>query len=272
MRREKAKKLPWIKGIEAIKEEEEPLKKYTKSAGIAAKKNNWQIQKLRRKRNIDIVEEIKDVASKKSARIAAKKVSDKYKKMRLKKSPPTFLVDEAELETIQYNDESNEDTFANESILAAENKVFDFNKYKKEQPVAIDELKQQQIDNELFVNESVLAAANKVFDFDRYKKEQASALNWYNKLKAENDLEQAETINYVDILNLDDVRENKNARIAAKKISDKHRKIRKRKRPKSPTVTFEGLKRPTEKKKGQQNLHLLLQETNLKKYKNLRYL
>ena len=61
--------------------------------------------------------------------------------MRLKKSPPTFLVDEAELKTIQYNDESNEDTFANESILAAENKVFDFNKNKKEQAAAIDKLK-----------------------------------------------------------------------------------------------------------------------------------
>ena len=71
--------------------------------------------------------------------------------------------------------------------------------------------------------------ANKVFDFNKYKKEQASALDRYNKLKAENDLEQAEAINYVDDLNLDDVRENKNASIAAKKISDKYRKIRKRK-------------------------------------------
>ena len=71
--------------------------------------------------------------------------------------------------------------------------------------------------------------ANKVFDFNKYKKEQASALDRYNKLKAENDLEQAEAINYVDDLNLHDVRENKNASIAAKKISDKYRKIHKRK-------------------------------------------
>ena len=62
--------------------------KYTKSAGIAAKKISDRYKKLRGKRNINIVEEIKDVASKKSAQIAAKKVSDKYKKMRLKK-PPT---------------------------------------------------------------------------------------------------------------------------------------------------------------------------------------
>ena len=181
MRRGKAKKLAQIKGIEVV--EEEPLKKYTKSAGIAAKKISDRYKKLRRKRNIDIVEEIKDVSSKKSTQIAAKKVSDKYKKMRLKKPPPTFLVDEADLETIQYNDEANEDIFANESILTA---------------------------------------ANKVLDFDKYKKEQASAQDRYNKLKAENDLEQAETINYVDDLNLDDVRENKNARIAAKMISNKY--------------------------------------------------
>ena len=81
--------------------------------------------------------------------------------MRLKKSPPTFLVDEADLETIQYNDEPNEDIFANESIIEAANKDFDFNKYIKELAEAIDELKQQQIDDELFVNKSILAAANK---------------------------------------------------------------------------------------------------------------
>ena len=71
--------------------------------------------------------------------------------MRLKKPPtpspllplPTFLVNEADLETIQYNNEPNEYIFANESILAAANKVLDFNKCKKEQAAAIDELKQQ---------------------------------------------------------------------------------------------------------------------------------
>ena len=72
--------------------------------------------------------------------------------MRLKKtlssSPPhppplTFLVNEGDLETIQHNDEANEDIFANESILAAINKVFDFDKNKKEQAAAIGELKQQ---------------------------------------------------------------------------------------------------------------------------------
>ena len=97
--------------------------------------------------------------------------------MGLKRPPPTFLVNEADLERIQYNDESSEDTFANESILAAANKVFNLDKYKKPQAAAIDEFKQHQTNDEPFVNESVLAAANKVFDFDKYKKEQASALD-----------------------------------------------------------------------------------------------
>ena len=91
-----------------------------------------------RKKNINIVEKIKDAASKKSARIAAKNFSDKYKKMGLKTPRSTFLLNEADLETIQNNDKPNEDIFANESILAAANKVFDFDKYKKEQAAAID--------------------------------------------------------------------------------------------------------------------------------------
>ena len=39
----------------------------------------------------------------------------------------------------------------------------------------------------------------------------------------------AETINYVDNINLENVRDNKKLKIAAKKISDKYRKLRKRK-------------------------------------------
>ena len=39
----------------------------------------------------------------------------------------------------------------------------------------------------------------------------------------------AETINYVDDIGLEDVRDNKNLKITAKKISDKYRKLRKKK-------------------------------------------
>ena len=77
----------------------------------------------------------------------------------------------------------------------------------------------------MFEGESILAAANKVLDFDKFKQEQERKLQQYND-QLMND---AETINYVDDINLEDVRDNKNLKIAAKKISDKYRKLRKRK-------------------------------------------
>ena len=105
--------------------------KYTKSARIAAKKVSDKYKKIGTKRNIDTVAEIKNAASKKSAQITAKKKkSNKYKKMRYKKPPPTFLVDEADVETTDYNNDSDEDMFAKESIVIAANKIFD--RYKKE--------------------------------------------------------------------------------------------------------------------------------------------
>ena len=76
-----------------------------------------------------------------------------------------------------------------------------------------------------FMGESILAAANKVLDFDEFKKQQAKAIDNYNQ----NLLENAETINYADDINLDDVKDNKDLKITAKKISEKYRKLRKRK-------------------------------------------
>ena len=78
LRMEKAKKLARMKGIEVVKEE--PLKKCTKSAGIAAKKISNKYKKLRKKRNIDVVEEIKDVASKKVHKLQPKKIQTNTKK------------------------------------------------------------------------------------------------------------------------------------------------------------------------------------------------
>ena len=72
----------------------------------------------------------------------------------------------------------------------------------------------------LLEGESILAAANKVLDFDEFKREQEQKLQQYND-QLMND---AETINYVDHINLEDVRDNKNLKITAKKISDKYRK------------------------------------------------
>ena len=77
----------------------------------------------------------KNSASKKSTKIAAKKISQKYKN--LKKTKKTFLVNEEDLETIVY-DEPEEDLFRGESILEAANKVLDFEKFKKQQEDAIN--------------------------------------------------------------------------------------------------------------------------------------
>lgn len=76
----------------------------------------------------------------------------------MKRLKKTYLVNEGDLETLEYN-EPQEDLFRGESILAAANKVFYFEKFKKEQ--ALREMKNEKVDVELFLNESVLVAANK---------------------------------------------------------------------------------------------------------------
>ena len=75
--------------------------------------------------------------------------------MRYKKPPPTFLVDEADVETIDYNNDSDEDMFTKESVLITANKTFD--RYKK-----------KQADDDVYSKKCVVTAANKIFD--RYKK------------------------------------------------------------------------------------------------------
>ena len=85
----------------------------------------------------------------------------------------------------------------------------------------------------MFEGESILAAANKVLDFDEFKREQEQKLQQYND-QLMND---AETINYVIHINLEDVRDNKNLKITAKKISDKYRKLRNKKNNRFSTKT-----------------------------------
>ena len=227
--------------------EEDPPKKYTKSAGTAAKKISDKYKKIRKKRNIDAVKEIKNVASKKNTQITATKISDKYKKMRYKKPPPTFLVDEADVETIDYNNDSDEDMFTKESVLITANKTFD--RYKK-----------KQADDDMYSKKCVVTAANKIFD--RYKKEQA-----------QNNLDEAEAINYVDDTNLTDITENKNTRIPANKITKIYKRLsRKRKRKSDPkTVTVEGFKKPSKKRKGTTKSAIITARNVAKKHKKLRY-
>ena len=124
--------------------------------------------------------------------------------------------------------------------------------------------------DDLFAGERIVNAANKILDFDKFKREQERKLQQYNDQLINN----AETINYGDDINLKDVRDNKNLKIAAKKISDKCRKLRKRKAtvsaPKLHSIseTFA----PIDNKKGkkQRNKAALIAANNIsKKYKKL---
>ena len=182
----------------------------------------------------------------------------------MKKPKKTFLVNEEDLATIDYT-EPQEDLFAGESIINAANKVIDFEKFKKEQEklqkkgkkgkqitaqnilkkyknmkkpkktflvneedlVTIDYTEPQE---DLFAGESMINAANKVIDFEQFKKQQEKILQISNDLLMDN----AETINFVDDLNLNDAMENKNLKMAAKRISDKYKKIRQRRKAPVP--------------------------------------
>ena len=187
---------------------------------------------------------------KKGKKVAAKNILKKYKN--LKKPKKTYLVNEEDLETINY-DEPQEDLFEGESILAAANKVLDFDKFKQEQEKELKKGKKgkqvaaknilkkyknlkkpkktylvnkedletinyDEPQEDLFEGKSILAAANKMLDFEK-------------KLQQCNDqlMNDAETVKYVDDLNLEDIRDIKNLKITVKKISDKYRKLRKRK-------------------------------------------
>ena len=69
---------------------------------------------------MDTVDEIKTTSNKKRTRITAPKILKNYKNM--KKPKRTYLVNEEDIDTIDYN-EPQEDLFAGESILNAANKV-----------------------------------------------------------------------------------------------------------------------------------------------------
>ena len=166
--------------------------------------------------------------TKKNAKITAQKILKKYKRMKIPKK--SYLIDEKDVETIDYN-EPQEDLFESKSIVKAANKVLDYEAFKRDQEKSSKNSskkskKSAQITakiisqkyKNLFMGESILAAANKVLDFDDFKKQQAKAINNYNQ----NLLENAETIIYVDDINLDDVKDNKDLKITSKNISKKY--------------------------------------------------
>ena len=159
-------------------------------------------------KDIDAIEEIKTASDKKRTKIAADKILKKYENM--KRPKKTYLVNEEDIETIDYI-EPQEDLFAGESIVNAANKVLDFNQFKKEQEKELKKSKKSKqiaaknilkkyknlkkpkktylvneedletIDytepqEDLFAGESIVNDANKILDFDEFKREQERKL------------------------------------------------------------------------------------------------
>ena len=147
-------------------------------------------------KDIDTVEEIKDISNKKRKQAAARAIIKKYKT--IKKPKKTYLVEDIK-EVPQ--------EVKGESIIEAVNKAFDFRKFKKDQEKMLkkgktsrkitaekiskkykklkkpkktylvneEHLEKEMYDEpqqDLFEGESVLAAANKVFDFKKFQQNQ----------------------------------------------------------------------------------------------------
>ena len=96
-------------------------------------------EQRKKTKKIDTINKIKNSAAKKSAKITAKKIVEKYKSM--KRPKKTYLVSGKDLKTIDYN-EPQEDLFKGESIVEAANKVLDFQAFKKDQAKALNDLKE----------------------------------------------------------------------------------------------------------------------------------
>ena len=80
---------------------------------------------------------------------SSQKILDKYKRM--KRPKKTYLVDEEDIETLDYN-EPQEDLFKGESVIEAVNELFDFDKFKKEQAEAIDDFNQKLVEDAETIN------------------------------------------------------------------------------------------------------------------------
>ena len=132
--------------VSTIKTANKIKDKYLK---IRKNKNNQKITDQRKKDKllnaISAIENVKNSSDKKRKNIVAQKIVKKYKN--LKKPTWTYLVDEKDIERIDYNSIDEEDLYASESIVNATNKVFDYNKFKKDDG---------------FAGQSIVNAANKI--------------------------------------------------------------------------------------------------------------
>ena len=135
----------------------------------------------------------------------------------------------------------------------------------------IDTIDYDEPQEDLFAGESIINAANKVIDFKQFKKEQEKRLQEYNDQL----LNDAETINYVDDINLNDVRENKNLKMTAKKISNKYKKIRRKRKAATSVLSLHKISEtfvPTGNKRSKKQVDkaaLIAAKKISKKYKKL---
>ena len=110
-----------------------------------------------------------------------------------------------------------------------------------------------------------------MLNYEEFKKQQAKEIDNFNQDLFEN----AETVNYVDDFNLDDVKDNKDLKITSKKIIEKYRKLRKRRAADQKKKLKEIINRfnlPTKKTKRQVDKAALLTSKKMsKKYKNIRF-
>ena len=76
----------------------------------------------------------------------------------------------------------------------------------------LETLNYDEPQEDLFKGQSKVEPANKVLDYDKFKKQQEEAIQDFNDQL----INDAETIKYVDDINLDDVKENENLKICFK--------------------------------------------------------
>ena len=88
----------------------------------------------------------------------------------------------------------------------------------------LETLNYDEPQEDLFKGQSIVEPANKVLGYDKFKKQQEEVIQDFNDQL----INDAETIKYVDDINLDNVKENENLKIASKKISGNYRKLRKK--------------------------------------------
>ena len=144
----------------------------------------------------------------------ANKIKDKYLKIRQEKNKK--LTDQHKIDKlikvidaitdVNKSSEKKQNKIAAEKILK---KYRSLKKPKKTYLVSEKDIKTIDYllpDEDIYAGESIVNTANKVFNFDQFKKEQAREIVMYNEQLLN---ETAETINYVDDMDINDLKENK---------------------------------------------------------------